>query len=447
MTRILHFPLILSCTVAALALSGCDSWHGKDGEKGPLPGERISVLELQRNLEPDSAQLDAQGFIAPQAWRNDFWPQNGGYPNHAMQHLALSDQVLKKIWSADIGEGTQKSLPLVTHPIVVDGKIFTIDTDDSLSAFDIANGKKIWDRNIAPPKESDEPVIAGGIAYSQGRLYVTSGYNELLVVDPADGKIIWRKTLPAASRAAPTVMESRLFIVTLDNRLMAFSTTDGSLLWEYAGFTEVAGLLGAASPAASREVVIPAFSSGELFALRVENGSVAWADNLGSSRRLGNLAALSAIRGLPVMDKGLIFAISFAGKLVAIDERTGERVWQREIGGSETPWVAGNHLFVLTTENELAAVGRDNGVIRWVTDLPKYEDPDDREKPIIWTGPILAGNRLIIGGSSGDIMEFNPIDGKLIRQWDAGGPVTIPPIVAGETLYILSDNGTLTAYR
>lgn len=446
MIRTSRYTLSLICAVAALALASCGSWSGED-EKGPLPGERISVLELQRNLEPDSAQLNAQGFIAPQAWRNDFWPQNGGYPNHAMQHLALPEAALHAAWSADIGKGTQRSLPLVTQPVVVDGKIFTIDTESSLSAFDITNGKKLWKQTIAPAGEEDDSVIAGGIAYSQGRLYITSGYNELLVVDPADGKIIWRKTLPAASRAAPTVMESRLFLVTLDNRLMAFSTVDGNLLWEYAGFTEVAGLLGAASPAASNEVVIPAFSSGELFALRVENGSVAWADNLGSSRRLGNLAALSAIRGLPVMDKGLVFAISFAGKLVAIDERTGERVWQREIGGSETPWVAGNHLFILTTENELVAVGRDNGAIRWVTSLPKFEDPDDREGPITWTGPVLAGNRLIIAGSSGDVMEFNPADGKLIRSWDADGPVTIPPIVAGETLYILSDNGTLTAYK
>src|SRR5690606_813248 len=154
---------------------------------------------------------------------------------------------------------------------------------------------------------------------------------------------IWRKTLPAPSRAAPTIMDHRLFLVTIDNRLMTFSIEDGTLLWEFAGLSETAGLVGAASPAANREIVIPAFSSGELFALRVENGSVAWADNLSSSRRIGNLAALADIRGLPVMDKGIIFAISYGGRLVAIDERTGTRIWQREIGGSETPWVAGNH--------------------------------------------------------------------------------------------------------
>lgn len=439
-------PFLLSMSAIALAAAGCSAFDGNDN-KAPLEGERISVLELQRNLEPDSAALEAQGFIAPQPWANEFWPQNGGYPNHTMQQMALSAGPLKQIWKSSIGEGAQASLPLVAQPILVDGRIYTIDTESSLTAFDSKTGKKLWDQNIAPEDEEDDPVIAGGIAYSQGRLYITSGYAELLVADPASGKIIWRKALPAPCRAAPTIMDNRLFLVTLDNRLMAFSTDDGTLLWEFAGLAETAGLVGAASPAASREVVIPAFSSGELFALRVENGSVAWADNLSSTRHVGNLAAMSDIRGLPVMDKGMVFAISYGGRLVAIDERTGSRVWQREIGGSETPWVAGNHLFVISSENELVGMGRDSGVIRWVTALPRFENPEKRKNPVIWTGPVLAGGRLIVAGSNGQIMEADPDTGKIIRSWKAQGPITISPIVAGGTLYLLSDNGTLAAYQ
>lgn len=442
-----RFFLGATLVLASVGLCACSgNWLDKDDKK-PLEGERISVLEMQRTLEPDSDALNAQGFIAPQSWSNEFWPQHGGYPNHAMQNPALPERPLTIAWQADIGEGSQDSLPLVTQPVLADGRIFTIDTEQSLSAFDIQTGKKLWSQDIAPEKENRDPVIAGGIAYSQGRLYITSGYNELLVADPQSGKILWRKALPAPCRAAPTIMDNRLFLVTLDNRLMAFSTDDGSLLWEFSGLAETAGLLGAASPAASREVVIPAFSSGEIFALRVENGSVAWADNLSTSRKVGNLSALSDIRGLPVMDKGLVFAISFGGKLVAIDERTGARVWQREIGGSETPWVAGNHLFVISTESELVGMGRDNGIIRWVTPLPKYENPGKRKNPIVWTGPVLAGNRLFVAGSNGKVLEADPDSGKILREWKADGPITISPIVAGGVLYLLSDNGNLTAYK
>ena len=437
------FRFAFLCTLGIISLAGC----GSNDEKPPLEGERLSVLELQKTLEPDSTALEAQGFIAPQVWQNEFWPQNGGYPSHAMQHMALSSEPLRKFWSADIGKGAQPGMPIVTQPVLIDGRIFTIDTESSLSAFNIANGARLWKQSIAPEGEDDDPVIAGGIAYSQGRLYVTSGYSELLVIDPQTGKIIWRKKLPGPSRAAPTIMDNRLFVVTMDNRLMAFNVEDGTLLWEFSGYAETAGLVGAASPAASREIVVPAFSSGELYALRVENGSVAWSDNLSTSRRIGNLASLSDIRGLPVMDKGIVFAISYSGRLVAIDERTGGRVWQREIGGTETPWVAGNHLFVISTENELVGMGRDTGVIRWVTPLPRFEKPEKREGPIFWTGPVLAGGRLIVAGSNGHVAEFDPDTGKNIRVWKAVGPVTTSPVVAGGILYLLSDNGSLTAYK
>lgn len=432
------------CT--AILLAGCSTVGNMFEEKDKkLEGERISILELQKNLEPDSAALEGQGFIAPAAWRNEFWPQAGGYPNHVMQHLMLGEN-LKKAWSVKIGRGSTRELPLTAQPIVVDGKVYTLDTGFKLSAFNAHDGKLVWQANVGNLQE-DDPVIGGGIAYSQGVLFVTNGYDEILAVNPVDGGIVWRVPLPAPSRAAPTIMDERIFVTTLDNRLLALSRENGQILWEYAGVTENAGLVGAASPAASREIVIPAFSSGELFALRVENGAVAWGENLSSFSRAGGLAGISDIRGLPVIDKGLVMAISFGGRMMAIDERTGTRIWQREIGGSETPWVAGNHVFVLATDGELVALGRDNGVIRWVTELPRFRDTKDRKGPIQWTGPVFAGGRLIVASSGGDVAEIDPVSGAIIREWKNGGSTRLSPVVAAETLYFLADDGTLTAYR
>lgn len=435
-----YLPLIL----LTIALTGCSTVTGlfDSEDEAPLEGERISVLELEETLEPDDAMLEAQGLIAPAPWKNAFWPQAGGYPNHSMQNLELNEGELKKIWSTDIGDGSTDELPLTAQPVLVDGEIFTLDTDSNLSAFNIENGKRLWRIDVSD-KDEDDPVIGGGISFASGVLYVTNGYDEVLAVHPANGEIFWRRNIPGPSRAAPTIMEGRLYVTTLDNRLMALNARDGSLLWEHIGLSESASLVGAASPAANHDIVIPAFSSGEVTALRVENGSVAWSDNLSNLRRFGGLDTLSDIRALPVIDKGLVFAMSFSGRLVAIDERTGQRVWQREIGGANTPWVAGNHIFVLSSDNQLVALGRDTGVIRWVT---KIRNPDSDE-PFFFTGPVLAGGRLILAGTDGAIIEVDPENGKITRQWDAGNTIAISPIVAGGVLYILSEDGTLSAYK
>lgn len=438
---------VLLVSFVSLLLSGCgvnDMFRQKG--KIPIKGERISVLELQKSLEPDDALLEAKGLITPAEWKNEFWPQNGGYPNHSMQNLALDIGSLELIWQSDIGRGSSDEIPLVAQPIVVDGRVFTLDTEFHVRAFSVEDGETLWSSNIKHKEEGDV-VIGGGLAFADATLFATNGFNEILAINPISGEILWRQELPAPSRAAPTVIDGRIFIKTLDNRLLALSSKDGSLIWEHLGLNESAGLIGAASAAANFDIVVPVFSSGEVTALRVENGSVGWSDNLANVRRFGGLESLSDIRALPVIDKGLVIAISFGGRMVAIDESTGNRVWQREIGGAQTPWIAGNHVFVISTDNELVALGRDDGVIRWVTQLDRYEDEDDKEDKIIWTGPLLAGGRLIVAGSNGDLVTVDPNNGNVLTIDNYKQDFSIAPVIAGGTLYLLSESGKLLALR
>ena len=125
------FPL-LTILLVSFWVSGCSTMSklnpfDEEEQKVVLQGERQSVISFQKDLEPDDVALEAEGFIAPEAWRNDFWPQAGGYPNHAMQNLALNSSKLKKAWTADIGEGAHKNLPLTTQPIIFNDKIYTMN--------------------------------------------------------------------------------------------------------------------------------------------------------------------------------------------------------------------------------------------------------------------------------------------------------------------------------
>ncbi len=431
-------------------LSGCSmsalNPFGGEKKQESLEGERISVIELQKTLEPDDLVLETLGFVPPNAWQNQYWPQAGGYPNHAMQNLELSSGELTKMWSTKIGAGQKDNLPLTAQPIVFEGKIFVMDAKSRVTCVDSESGKKLWEKKLKP-KEEDEYVISGGVAYSAGTVYATSGFNNLFALDPENGEVKWSKTLMSPSRAAPTIIDNRIFVVTIDNHIYAFNAEDGEQIWSYQGLSSEAGLVGMASPAANRDIVVPAFSSGELYALRVENGSVAWVENLASLRHGNGLSSIADIRALPVMDKGAVIAVSFGGKIVALDERTGARLWQREIGGSQTPWVAGNHLFMLTSNNELAALGRDQGKVVWVSQLQKHENEKTKKGAIALKGPVLAGGRLIVAGSDGVITEIDPTNGKIIRDWSLRHEIVVAPIVAGGVMYILTANGYLHAYR
>ena len=205
--------------------------------------------------------------------------------------------------------------------------------------------------------------------------------------------------------------------------------------------------MGGASPAVDSGVVIVPYSSGELVALKVENGQVLWTDSLSSSRRSRSTTTLSTIRGRPVIDRGIVIAASNAGQIAAINLRTGRRIWDRSIGGIESPWVVGNFIFFLTNDSELVAMSRHTGRVHWVQPLPQWEDPEDKTDRIIWTGPVLVSDRLIVAGSSGEALSVSPYTGKVLGKVEMPDGVTIGPVVANDTIYFLSDDADLVAYR
>lgn len=441
--RLHHFlPLIALCS-GTLLLAACSS----DTEKKPLPGERISILDLQKALQPSETKAAMQPIEVPPATNYQDWPQNGGYPHHAMGNLAFGeDQQIERIWSADVGAGSNDRLPLNARPVVAAGKVFTLDTKSKIRAFHNQTGKVLWEQSIRPASEKD-PVISGGIAYAGDVLYATSGFGEVLALNPDTGEIYWRTTISAGSRAAPTIYNGRVFVTGLNNNEIALSAKDGKILWEYEGVGETTGLLGAASPAADDKIVIPVFSSGDIVALRVENGAVEWSDSLANSLRLGGIAGLSDIRGLPVMKDDVVIAVSFGGKMAAFDKRNGTRLWQREISSAETPWVAGDTIYLLSADYKLMALNIHSGDILWISDIQKFKDPKDREGLIAWTGPIMINGRLLLAGTNGQMIEYNPRNGEKLSEWSVKKTIRIAPIVADGTLYLLSEDGSLLAYR
>jgi len=294
----------------------------------------------------------------------------------------------------------------------------------------------------------DEGGFGGGLAFAGGRLFATTGFGEIIALDSSSGSILWRHSINIPLRSAPVVAGGRVFAVSYDNQLWVLSASDGDLQWSHAGITETAGLLGGASPAVDAGIVVAPYSSGELTAFRVENGRTIWADTLAFQRiGTGSLAALNDINGNPVIDRGVVFAIGYGGRLVAIDLRTGNRVWEKDFAGLNTPWVAGDFLYLVTVEGDVVCVTRNSGRIRWVQSLPRFENPEARVDAISWSGPILLSDRLILVSSSGEAVALSPYDGRYLGRRAMPDGVRLSPVVANGTLFILTEDADLIALR
>lgn len=435
----------LAAALLTLLLTGCGagSWFG-ESEDPPLPGQRIAILARDRGVSADTSLAESRVELPP-VNGTQRWAQYGGNAMHDLQHLALSDP-LRQAWSSSVGEGRSDTTLLMTQPLIVDGTVYTMDSQAIVTAIGSDNGRTRWQRDLEP-EEEDSGYFGGGLAFDDGRIFVSTGFGRVIALDAQSGEPLWQQTIPAPMRAAPTAEGGRVFVVTLDNQTFALSATDGSLLWSHAGIQEVAGLAGSAPPAVSGSTVIVAYTSGEIFALLAETGRVLWNDALSSVSRSDPLADLPHIRGAPVVHGDWVFAISHARRMVAIDLRQGLRVWDIELGGVEMPWVAGDFIFQLTNDNQLVCIRREDGRIRWVQVLPRFTDPEDQEGPILWHGPLLAGGRLFVAGSSGEALVLSPADGAIVNSIELSGPAAVPPAAAGGSLYFLAENGTLAAYR
>lgn len=440
-TRRRAAPQTLCALAIAATLAGC-AWF--EDEEPPLPGERISVLDQETELEANP-QIAGQDVTLTEPYVNRSWAQPGGGPTHALYHLQLPEQ-LQRAWQANIGTATSDRQQIMAQPVIADGRVFTLDAEATVSAFDAADGDRVWRRDLTEERE-DDGVFGGGLAVADGRVFVTTGLGSVFALDAASGDVVWEHAAGAPMRAGPAVRDGRVYAVTLVNETIALAADSGEELWSHQGIEEQAGLLGSATPAVSASSVIVAYSSGELTALLPENGRPLWGDSLAGFTRSNATSDLSDVRAMPAVDRNRVFALSNANRMVAIDTRRGARVWEREIGGTEMPWVGGDYLFLVTTRNALLALDRDGGRIRWVTELERWRDPDDRDGPIVWHGPVLAGDRLVLAGSHGEAVSVSPYTGEVLGRIDLPGPSAVSPVVADRTLYFLTDGAALVAYR
>jgi outer membrane protein assembly factor BamB len=222
---------------------------------------------------------------------------------------------------------------------------------------------------------------------------------------------------------------------------------DGKIRWTASGTLETAGVFGAAAPAASQGTVVVGFSSGELTAYRYENGRVLWQDALSRTSISNAVSTISDIDADPVIDSGRVYAVGQGGRMVALELNTGQRIWEINVAGISTPWVAGDWAFVVTDQAQLLAIARATGKVKWMTQLPRWRDAEDKKGPLRWVGPVLAGDRLILANNRGQITHVSPLTGAVQSTVETKMPVSLPLVVANNTLYVLHDEGRLTAWR
>ncbi|WP_240482104.1 PQQ-like beta-propeller repeat protein [Ruegeria marisrubri] len=410
-----------------------------------LPGPREDIRPTA-----DSATAEAIGskpISVPAQKANASWEQGPGTPAFRTANAALRANP-QRIWSVSIGAGDSRKRRITADPVVAGGLIYTLDAGAIVTAVS-PQGGVVWQTDLIPPGEGEKHATGGGMAYSGGVLYVSSGFGRLTALDARTGAVRWQQKLNATGSGMPTIRDGLLYLVAGDQTGWAINTKDGRVAWQVEGTPSVGNVLGAPAPALTSDLVIFAFGSGDITASFRRGGLRRWNAAVSGGRKGRAAAQIVDVTGGPVISGSTLFVGNHSGRTVAFRAESGERIWTASEGALGSVWPVGDSVFLISDRSQLIRLNAADGSVIWARDLPGFVKDKPRKRGPVFAhyGPIMAGGRIVVASNDGYLRFFNPVDGTLLHRVEVPGGATTAPVVAGQTLYVVSTKGQLHAFR
>lgn len=430
--------------------------------------EKELVLEGPRypvDADLTSVATDAQGNVAapaqpanrsvpisvPAGEANASWTQRGGNVRHVSPPGRLSAQPVL-VWSSPIGEGNGKRARIQATPVAGGGLIYAMDSGSQVTAVSAASGAPAWSVDVTADFDRGGGTAGGGLAYHDGRLYVSTVSGELVVLDAKTGGVIWRKRLDVPAAGAPAVEGNSVYVVLRNGTAWAMDAADGKIRWQGAGTPSQSGVVGGGAPAVAGDRVILPFESGDVSAYFARSGQQLWASGVGGERVGRPYASFSEVTGDPVVVGNTVFVGTSGGRTAAIDMTSGQVLWNATEGALNPVLPVGGSLFQVTDDGRLVRMDAGSGEVIWAVQMPYFTNPKPqktRRNQAIYAhyGPVAAGGRIVVASSDGLLRVFDPRDGRLVSTAAIPDGAASAPILTNSMLYVMGGDGQLHAFR
>lgn len=441
---------VLGVAALGLFLSACSQEEVLEGPRYDTRTPIEDVLTGKAKPVTDREEIVARPvpLVLPKPVRVTAWTHPGANPRHLAPHAALAGD-LQPLWASEIGRGNDRRHRMSADPVGANGRVYTLDVGDTVSALDAASGKILWQHKVVPLTERGDEAAGGGLALADGRLFVSTGFAELQALDAASGKVLWKQKLDAVPTGAAMVRGGRVHVVTRGGKAYALDVKTGRIAWQQESTDAPAYVAGGASPADGGRVVILPFGSGEVMAVLPKTGIRLWSSVVAGGRKTEARSEIPDIAADPVVVRGKVHVANQAGRMVTLVLEDGKPLWTAPEGTLSQILPAGSAIFLVSDENELVRLSAQDGELVWKVPLPGRSEKSRwrRRNTAVNYGPILAGGRLIVASSDGKIRLFDPVSGALEGTREIPGGAASRPIVLDGTLFVLSRKGRLHAWR
>lgn len=428
------------CTI--FFLFACDKDQEYDKAKSISAFASIDPIKLDSALETTSIKL-------PQQKNNNFWSGSPSAQNQQIENIAknftlktrgffgnkateISLDKSSQTWFFYSGSNVDH---FVFSPVIKDEKIFILDTAGVLVARDLKTEKKIWKSRIFK-KSFLKNYKTPKISYADGKIFAIAGVNKIAAASEVDGKVLWSKEISSIPVSTPISDGNLVYVSTNDNKLYALSVASGELEWVQSAIIRPTAIFGAADPVIYKNFIIVSYSSGEIYAVDKRTGEPLWSQDLNVNKATNSDFYLNDIDATPYVQNDVIYSIGNGGLMMALKVKDGNYLWKKEIAGIVDFWGAGEFLFVVNNDDKLLAISKKTGGIKWISQLPNFIKEKKPQTKIIYSGVVMAGDKLLISRFDGMLLVVSPLDGKIEKTFSIGKKISHSPVVVDGKIYL-----------
>ena len=414
------------------------------GKREPIDAVLTQTVGAQEAVAVADAARDIQ---LPAEVSNAEATQSFGTQDFRTDNPKLNTN-LTQVFAVNIGAGDSRKQRIVADPVVAGGRIFTLDAETTVSAVS-TSGAVLWQSDVLPDGAEPGDATGGGLAVDGDVLYVSTGFGALTALEASTGRTIWVQNLEAAGAGRPTVFGDLVYVMAGDDTGWALDKSNGRVAWQVNASESPTNVLGAPAPIVVDGLTVFSFGSGELQAVFRRGGLRRWDASVLGERKGRALSKFDDVTGRPIAANGVIYAGNQSGRTVAISAGSGGRIWTANEGAVDTVLPVAGSVFLVSDRNELLRLDAEDGTRIWAVQLPNFTQnkPNRQSEVYAHHGPILAGGRIIVASSDGMLRSFDPVSGALTGTTEIPGGASTAPVVAGQTLYVVSRKGQLVAYR
>ncbi|MBF0453210.1 MAG: outer membrane protein assembly factor BamB [Magnetococcales bacterium] len=327
----------------------------------------------------------------------------------------------------------------MSHPrqiAVTEKSVFVGTYDGDVVRVDRASGSIVWRVGL-------NASVVGGVAVDEERVFAGTVEGEMMALSRQSGSQVWRAEVSTKVASAPLVAEGRVIFTTLNNRTYALNATNGDRLWTHSSVPMVLVVQGAATPTTDGRAVYIGYSTGEVFALSLDEGKVLWGENLSRMMGRSELDRLQDVDAEVVIGAAssdiplpMIYTVNHKGSVVALHPGSGSPFWKHKFSAIRRPLLWGKQLFISDGDGQVVSMSAEDGLEVWRV---KISDGT-------LTAPVRLGNQLIVGDDRGRLISMDPTSGRVMGMNKLGDPIIADPVVDGSNLYIWTNDGDLISF-